>query len=732
MAKKILMTTMSLDIGGAETHIAELCRALVADGYDVTVASGGGVYVETLERAGVKHVTLPLATKNPLHVMKAYKGLKKLIAEEGFDVVHAHARIPAFICGLLSRRMGFRFATTAHGTFAVTPLWKLITNWGEKTLSVSYDIKDYLIRNYGVPQDNISLTVNGIDVERFSTASADGIDGEFDLAPSEHRVLYLSRIDGGTAPAGRTVIDSTRILAKEYDDLQVLVVGGGTDFDAMKALADGVNAEFGRTVITMAGPRTDVHRFCAWPHVAIGVSRAILEIMSAGKPAVLMGTQGGLGVFDEKTLDAALQTNFTCRGYACLTPTQTVDAVRSVFEKTPEERAAMGEFARETVKGHYSISRMAQDAKDMYDTLTPASRYRHGDIVIGGYYGYSNLGDDSLLQVIIDQIKEADSQARITVLSKNPKQTKKAFLVNSVGRFNPFKVHGALKRARVFIFGGGSQLQSVTSSRSLTYYLWLLKKAHRKGVPTVLFANGIGPFANGKDEKKVAEVLRHSSLITLRDSRSFEKLQSMGLDSDKVFLSADPAFLMRETDRGWCEHLLSDAGLKADEGYFVMSLRAWSSIDPQIIEKIAAFCKKITAQTALTPLFIPMQTEKDLELCEQAAKEAGGTVIHHLSPTEARTVIAGARFVCGMRLHLLIYAVAAGVPAIALSYDLKVDAFFADLACTHILSAARIDSDLLERYANEALSENREALRQKANAFKEKAKISIEKTKQFF
>ena len=123
------MTTMQMGFGGAETHIYELVRALIKNGHTVTVASAGGEYAKMLEKCGVRHVTLPLASKNPLSVVKAYFGLKKLIEAEKFDLVHAHARIPAFVCGLLQKKLKFRFVTTAHWVFKVTPLWKSISNW---------------------------------------------------------------------------------------------------------------------------------------------------------------------------------------------------------------------------------------------------------------------------------------------------------------------------------------------------------------------------------------------------------------------------------------------------------------------------------------------------------------------------------------------------------------------------------------------------------------------------
>ena len=134
---KILMCAMALDIGGAETHVLELSRALCSMGHSVTVASNGGAYVRELEACGIKHVRIPLHTKAPSRVIKSYFALKKLIKKEKFDIVHAHARIPAFVCGLLHPVLHFRFVTTAHWVFDVNALWKRIAYWGEKTVAVS-------------------------------------------------------------------------------------------------------------------------------------------------------------------------------------------------------------------------------------------------------------------------------------------------------------------------------------------------------------------------------------------------------------------------------------------------------------------------------------------------------------------------------------------------------------------------------------------------------------------
>lgn len=114
---KILMATMGLDIGGAETHIVELAKELKAEGHDVAIASNGGVYVPEIKAAGIRHYSVPMHRRNVRYMRRSRKLLKEIIQKEKPDVVHAHARIPAFLCGTLHATMHFPFVTTAHWVF---------------------------------------------------------------------------------------------------------------------------------------------------------------------------------------------------------------------------------------------------------------------------------------------------------------------------------------------------------------------------------------------------------------------------------------------------------------------------------------------------------------------------------------------------------------------------------------------------------------------------------------
>ena len=179
---KIFMATMGLDIGGAETHIVELSKELKARGHEVVIASNGGVYVPEVTAAGIRHYSVPMNRRSVKNMMRSRALLKDILRKEKPDIVHAHARIPAFLCGTLQGSLRFPFVTSCHGVFEVSGVLKLLSNWGERTLAVSEDIRNYLVREYGVPAEHITLTINGIDTNKFSPdVSGEAVRKEFDL-----------------------------------------------------------------------------------------------------------------------------------------------------------------------------------------------------------------------------------------------------------------------------------------------------------------------------------------------------------------------------------------------------------------------------------------------------------------------------------------------------------------------------------------------------------------------
>ena len=362
---RILLVTMGMDIGGAETHILELAKELKHRNNDVYVVSNGGKYVEELKECNIEHIWAPLHNKNINNMIKSYKILKKEIKEKNIELVHSHTRISSFICGLLHKKMKFPFVTTAHWTFKVTPLLKWMSNWGENVVAVSEDIKEYLINNYQIPSENIFVTVNGIDTEKFSkTIDYTQIEKEFDYQKNANRIVSISRLDESRALVAKQLVNISEKLNEKIPNLEIVIVGGGDVFDEIKEKAEQINQKLGKKLIIMTGARTDINKFAASGTIFIGVSRAALEAMACEQPTIVAGNEGYLGIFDETKLEKGIETNFCCRGLEKSSEDKLEEDVCKLFAQSNKEE--MGKYNREIVKKYYSIEKMADDCESAY------------------------------------------------------------------------------------------------------------------------------------------------------------------------------------------------------------------------------------------------------------------------------------------------------------------------------------------------------------------------------
>ena len=189
---RILLAATRMGIGGAETHILTLARALHKRGHYVHIVSAGGAYIPALISSKITHTVLPLDRKDIISVIKSARAIKSLAIEGHFDVVHAHGRIPAFICGMLSKQKGFPpFAVTAHGFYDPALPMRAFTLWGRRTVAVSEDVKAFLVEKYKLPPESIDVIINGVDTEvpehqpskRLRIVTASRLDGDTSLCP---------------------------------------------------------------------------------------------------------------------------------------------------------------------------------------------------------------------------------------------------------------------------------------------------------------------------------------------------------------------------------------------------------------------------------------------------------------------------------------------------------------------------------------------------------------------
>lgn len=356
------------------------------------------------------------------------------------------------------------------------------------------------------------------------------------------------------------------------------------------------------------------------------------------------------------------------------------------------------------------------------------------DVMISGYYGFNNSGDDAILLAIINNLKNIKKDIRIVVLSKNPKDTTANYGVDSIDRFDLLEVIRTMKQTRLFVNGGGNLIQDVTSTRSLIYYLTTIYLAKRMGLKVMLYANGIGPVSRSFNRYFTSRIINLVDVITLREEASAIELSELGIKKPEIIVTADPALSLLPADSNEVAKIFSKEGISHNCPLIGFSIRKWAGYDSysRIIAEAADYLEeKYNAKS----VFIPLHFPSDLSVAEDIASKMRHTPFilrNRYDVDKTLGIIKKLDMVLGMRLHALIYAVSLSVPVIGLIYDPKVQGFLKYVNQPSGGNVANLDLDKLKKLIDEIWSkkaeikkqlyENNKLLKQKAY---ENAEIAI-------
>ena len=295
-------------------------------------------------------------------------------------------------------------------------------------------------------------------------------------------------------------------------------------------------------------------------------------------------------------------------------------------------------------------------------------------VLLSGYYGFGNLGDEALLEVIVEQMRQRFPAVAIDVLTATPDTTARAYGVDATPRWSMRAVREAIARADVVLSGGGGLLQTATSARSVVYYAGILREAVRQRRKAMIFAQSIGPL-DLLGRIVVRSFCRGVDRATVRDARSVRLLQTL-LPQTPVEQTADPVFLYNLP--------LEDVDLAAEglggERYAIVSVRKVSNLR-EGQHAIARAVDRLAQHHGVRVAFLPLGGISDAEastaiirLCKSAPM-----LLPECSLARAAAILRGAHVVIGMRLHALILAARFAVPFLAIPYDPKVGALCEDL-----------------------------------------------------
>ena len=191
-------------------------------------------------------------------------------------------------------------------------------------------------------------------------------------------------------------------------------------------------------------------------------------------------------------------------------------------------------------------------------------------------------GDDAILRGIVQEMRAYDPDRPITVMSRRPDETRLLYRTNAVYTFNILAVLRRFRRAVLYINGGGSLMQDVTSTRSLKYYLLTLDAAKKLGCKVMMYGCGIGPIRRPEDNRRHAArtINRSVDLITLRDDLSRGELTRMGIVEPEIKLAADPTIILHPAGEAQMDQVMEDAGHPGRTASTLgFGLRSWHGLE---------------------------------------------------------------------------------------------------------------------------------------------------------
>lgn len=334
-------------------------------------------------------------------------------------------------------------------------------------------------------------------------------------------------------------------------------------------------------------------------------------------------------------------------------------------------------------------------------------------VVISGYYGFGNLGDEAVLAAMLAALRPRLPDASFAVLSGDPEATARQHGVIGVPRMGPRALR-ELSGADLFLSGGGSLIQDTSSVRSALYYLGVLRAGSALANRAMMFAQGVGPLRRKWIRTLVGWVCNRLDLLTVRDEDSRRLLQECGVRR-RVEIVADPVFALPAAPPERAAELLGPATMPR----IGIALRPWG--DNSYVEPLLAGLRVLREHTGADIVVLVFHPAKDEALSGRVAHEFAGRMISGVTPQEMLAVIGRLDLLIGARLHALICAVAMGVAPVALAYDPKVDALWHRLGVgTRLpigsLTATAVTDALPRAWA--ARDETRSALRAHAAALR--------------
>ena len=675
---KVIHLISGGDTGGAKTHVHSLLQNL-SRGMDITlVCFRDGPFAREAAELGIETRVCSGG------FFSALREVRRMIAEEGFELVHTHGSRANLAGAILRSTCGRPVVSTIHSDYRLDYM-------GRPLAAATYGVLNVLALrrikyHVGVSDAMRDLLISRRFPRETTFAIYNGLD--FSREPKRHdRAAFCARVRANVAPGDIVVgaaarLDPVKDLAtlvrgfaaarEGHPELKLIIAGEGPERPALEALAEELGV---RGAVTLAGWLDDMEEFYSALDInsLSSLSETFPYALTEGAAYRLPTVASAVGGIPRLIEDGKTGFLFAPGHW------EKLGARLAQLASDPGLRERLGAAVHERAAREFSVEATCREQRAVYEEILEREARGRSGVVICGAYGMGNSGDEAILDAIVAEMRAIDPLMPLTVMTRDPAGASARLGLTAVHTFNFPRFLAVMRRRALYINGGGSLIQDVTSRRSLWYYLFTLRAAKRLGCKVMMYGCGIGPVKRPGGVERTRRVLNSCvDAITLREPDSIEELARFGVTKPEIILASDPALTLPSAPAEEVDAALEAAGAAPGGKYICFALRLW----PGFGEKagvFAAAARHAHEAYGLTPVFLPINHLDDGQAAALVAEKLGDTPHVLLPGPMSSALVIGLmsrmQVVVSMRLHGLIFAAGQGVPLIGVSYDPKVTAF---------------------------------------------------------
>lgn len=381
--KPVIMQILPrLNMGGVERGVIDVSKAIAAANLTPIVVSAGGNMVAYLREAKIRHIELPMDSKNPWTIYKNIDRLAHLISEYNVDIVHVRSRAPAWSAYYACKKTNCKLVTTFHGTYSNNFGVKFLSNLKKKynsimlkadyVIAVSKFIKNYIKENFSeiaIPDEKLVVIHRGVDLNTFKADSVSkprliGLATGWNIPEDKAIIMLPGRI---TAWKGHEfLIDAlTKVKNNNYF---CIIVGSDKDHEKYsQRLEERIEANNLQGKIRIVGETRDMAVAYLMSDVVISAS---VKPEAFGRIAIETGAMSR--VIIATNIGGSTETIIPGQTGFLVEPNNTDDLaskIDMVLAMTHEERNKIGAQARKFIEENFSNQKMCDETVGLYKKI---------------------------------------------------------------------------------------------------------------------------------------------------------------------------------------------------------------------------------------------------------------------------------------------------------------------------------------------------------------------------